>query len=140
MKHEVISLYILPFFKLEYRHKNPEIVYIHDLASKSEMEKIKTLARGRMHTTPYVLGGLDKSTSGKTALFSRLRTSKIMYMNELLVPEAMDLSRKISQITRFRLKEETYASENFQVMNYGIGGRISSHMDTIGKSICTLYI
>ena len=48
-----------------------------------------------MHTTPYVLGGLDKSTSGKTALFSRLRTSKIMYMNEVLVPQAMDLSRKI---------------------------------------------
>ena len=86
-----------------------------------------------MHTTPYVLGGLDKSTSGKTALFSRLRTSKIMYMNEVLVPQAMDLSRKIGQITRFRLKEEVYASENFQVMNYGIGGRISSHMDTVGK-------
>ena len=54
-------------------------------------------------------------------------------MNEVLVPQAMDLSRKIGQITRFRLKEEVYASENFQVMNYGIGGRISSHMDTVGK-------
>ncbi len=53
-----------------------------------------------------------------------------MYMNELLVPEAMALSRKVSQITRYRLKEELYASENFQIMNYGIGGRITMHLDS----------
>ena len=58
-----------------------------------------------------------------------------MYMNELLVPEAMELSRKVSQITRYRLKEEIYASENFQIMNYGIGGRISTHLDSSGKLI-----
>ena len=114
---------------MEYHHKFPEIVYIHDLASKSEVNKIKNLARGHMHTTPF----LDKI--GKIEKFSRRRTSKVMYMNELLVPEASDLSRKISQITRFRLKEEKYASENFQIMNYGIGGKITSHLDSSGKSI-----
>lgn len=55
-----------------------------------------------------------------------------MYMNEVLVPEAMKLSEKISQITRYRLKDEKYGSENFQIMNYGIGGRISLHLDSIG--------
>ena len=133
LHHDNPYLKIAPY-KTEYYHRNPEIIYVHDLATKSELEKIKSLARGHMQTTPYKIGGLDKSKA-KTESFSRLRTSKIMYMNELLVPEAMDLSRKISQITRFRLKEEKYASENFQVMNYGIGGRISTHLDSIDGSL-----
>ena len=59
-------------------------------------------------------------------------------MNEILVPEAMVLSKKISEITRYRLKEERYASENFQIMNYGIGGKISIHVDSEprGKYFC----
>ena len=89
------------------------------MASESELQKIKKLARdsGNMETTPYLVGGkvLKKSS------FTNKRTSKVMYMNELLVPEAMALSKKVSQITRYRLKEEIYASENFQIMNYGIG-------------------
>ena len=59
-------------------------------------------------------------------------------MNEVLVPEVKGLSRKISQITRYRLKEESFASENFQIMNYGIGGKISIHVDSEprGKYFC----
>ena len=62
-------------------------------------------------------------------------------MNEVLVPEVMGLSRKISQITRCRLNEEKYASENFQIMNYGIGGKISAHVDSEprGKYLCHYY-
>ena len=63
-------------------------------------------------------------------------------MNEVLVPEAMDLSRKLSQITRYKMKEEKFASENFQIMNYGIGGKISTHVDSMGNAfkICISYI
>ena len=59
-----------------------------------------------------------------------MRTSKVMYMNEKFVPMAMDLSKKVSQITGFKMKEEKFASENFQIMNYGIGGRITMHLDS----------
>ena len=55
-----------------------------------------------------------------------------MYMNELLVPEAMRLSKKVEQVTRFELKDDKYGSENFQVMNYRVGGRISTHLDSVG--------
>ena len=83
-----------------------------------------------------------------------------MYMNEKLVPEAMKLSNKIQLVTRFRLYHEKYASkykvwkcgnfsaitqilreinfalgENFQIMNYGIGGKISGHVDSRGEII-----
>lgn len=53
-------------------------------------------------------------------------------MNELLEPTAMGISKKIEWATRFRLSQETYASENFQIMNYGIGGKISGHLDSTG--------
>ena len=55
-----------------------------------------------------------------------------MYMNENLVPEAMVLSRKIEFVTKLKLSHEQYASENFQIMNYGIGGKISGHVDSPG--------
>ena len=77
---------------------------------------------------PYSVG--DKETS-----FSKGRTSKVMYMNEKLVPEAMVLSKKIELATRFKLYHEKYASENFQVMNYGIGGKISGHADSQGETV-----
>ena len=66
--------------------------------------------------------------------YSKLRTSKVMYMNEKLVPMAMTLSKKITLATRYHMKKEKYASENFQVMNYGIGGRISGHLDSTGNN------
>ena len=48
------SLYFLLTCQIEYLHKFPEIIYIHDLVTKSEVNKIKSLARGHMHTTPYL--------------------------------------------------------------------------------------
>ena len=36
---------------------------------------------------------------------------------------------------RYRLFHEKYASENFQMMNYGIGGKISGHSDSQGQEI-----
>ena len=111
-------------FKFEPFHENPEIAVIHDFISETELNRIKTGARGQMKSTPYVLGKNE-------ATYSKLRTSKVMYMNEKLVPMAMDISKKITLSTRFKMKEEQFASENFQVMNYGIGGRISGNLKVV---------
>ena len=91
-----------------------------------------------MKSTPYLLEAKDLNEEA----FSKSRTSKVMYMNEKLVPMAMDFSRKVAQITRYRLKDEVFASENYQIMNYGIGGRISMHLDSIGikLSIVGMYV
>ena len=42
----------------------------------------------------------------------------------------MALSRKIERATKFNLYNEKFASENYQIMNYGIGGTISPHVDS----------
>ena len=112
-------------FKFELKHQNPEVALIHDLVSSMDIQKIQDLARGKMKSTPYL-------TEENIKQFSKDRTSKVMYMNENLVPQAMVLSQKIELATRFTLSNEIFASENFQIMNYGIGGKISAHTDSIG--------
>ena len=112
-------------FKLEVQHHKPEIAIIHDFASSNELKIVKEAAKGHMKSTPYVTGGKEDA-------YSKLRTSKVMYMNEKLAPEISSLSQKIEQATRYKMKSEIYASENFQVMNYGMGGRISGHLDSQG--------
>ena len=112
--------------KFEQKHSDPEIALIHDFASAEEIERVKNLARGKMHSTPYVVG---KST----VKYSKLRTSKVMYQNERLVGDIMPISNRIEWLTQLKLKHEQFASENFQLMNYGIGGKISPHVDAMGE-------
>ena len=81
-----------------------------------------------MKSTPFREG-----KNGQEELsYSKLRTSKVMYMNERLVPLIRPISKRITLATKFKMKEEFYASENFQIMNYGMGGRIEGHLDTLG--------
>ena len=112
-------------FKYEVRHKHPEIGIIHEFASFLEASAIQNKARGHTKSTPY-------STYSGMAGFSKQRTSKVMYMNENLEKEAMVLSKKVELAFRFKLYETKFASENYQVMNYGIGGKISLHTDSPG--------
>ena len=74
-----------------------------------------------MKSTPFRDG---KSSQEKS--YSKLRTSKVMYINEKLVPFMRPISRRITLATKFKMKEDPHASENFQIMNYGMGGRIGN--------------
>ena len=116
------------------------------------------MASNSMKSTPYaqVYGISDNG-------YSKGRTSKVMYMNEKLLPQAMVLSKNIQLATRYviqfidlcdlleehysihkviayflvyryQLFSDKYASENFQIMNYGPGGKISGHADSTGGS------
>ena len=62
-----------------------------------------------------------------------------MYVNELMFSQAMALSKKIEMVTKLQLKHEYYGSENFQIMNYGLGGKISPHVDSIGPNFGLNY-
>ena len=105
-------------------HHMPEVAVVHDFASEKEMDDMIAAAKGKTKSTPYIEHGMDKG-------FSKKRTSKIMYMNEILTPEAERMSQNIAMLTKLYLKSDQYASENFQIMNYGIGGKISYHTDAL---------
>ena len=61
-----------------------------------------------------------------------------MYMNERIVKEAMVVTKKIEIATKLKLHHEMFASENYKIMNYGIGGKIDPRTDTPGQ-IVTQY-
>ena len=114
-------------FKFELLHLAPEIGLIHEFVSKKEAETIKMLARGKMRSTPYI--SMDNGSQN----YSKQRTSKVIYMNENLVPGCKTISNRIEWLTLMKMKHEIFASENFQIMNYGIGGKISAHVDAFGE-------
>ena len=113
-------------FKFEYHHQDPEIGRLHDFASQDQVDKILNLIQGKTISTPYFVGGSQKS-------YSKERTSKVGYLNETFVPEAMVISKNIELATRFKIISKLFASENYQVMNYGLGGKIDPHVDSLGQ-------
>ena len=44
----------------------------------------------------------------------------------------MKISDRIEVATNANVKSEKFASENYQIMNYGLAGKITPHMDTVG--------
>ena len=56
-----------------------------------------------------------------------------MYLNEHKEDVARKLSDKVQLAMRFNIYRNYLDSENYQVMNYGIGGTISGHVDSPGK-------
>ena len=107
-------------FKFELLHQEPEIGLLHEFAHPDEMMAIRYKNQKKMHATPYVSKGRQGT--------SKERTSKVFYINEMVDPEAMPLSKRIELVTRLSMRK----GEKFHVMNYGIGGKITPHFDTAG--------
>ena len=82
-----------------------------------------------MRSTPLLL-------TEKVASYTQYRTSKVMYMNEEIYPTANTFSARLNLALKFNVTSR-FGSENYQVMNYGLGGTIISHLDSTGK---LLYI
>ena len=95
-------------FKYEALNKHPEVGYVHDLISDNNLRKMKLDAIGKMTSTPYTVKGNQQG-------YSRLRTSKVMYINERLNANAMKISKNIELVTNLVLSKNQYDSENFQV-------------------------
>ena len=109
--------------KFEPMHSDPQIAIIHDLISAREAKDVIDIVKGNLKTTPYTF-------LGKSREYSPLRSSKIMYVSETHTVKAMKLSKVIEMATGFTLTQDKYASENYQIMNYGIGGKIVPHIDS----------
>ena len=70
--------------------------------------------------------------NGSVAAYTRYRTSKVMYINENVYTIADQLSDLINLALKFNVSAK-FGSENYQVMNYGMGGTIVTHVDTVGE-------
>jgi len=109
-------------------NKNTEgnyIAQIHNIVSPVEMEAIKEKTQARLKATPYAVGG-------KNLDFSYDRTSKVHYLSERTDKLTRRLTKRLelSMAYNMYLSDRPHTSENYQIMNYGIGGKISLHLDT----------
>ena len=119
-----------PFLKLgplkyEIHNSEPFIGTFHDLFTKSEAAEIINYSKGNLKPTPY-------NVAGELVKYSARRTSKLLYMSESshsLVPK---ITRRIELATQFHLNTVHLDSENYQIMNYGLGGAIDVHRDSDG--------
>eukprot|EP00095_Tigriopus_kingsejongensis_P008380 maker-scaffold9_size846264-snap-gene-1.8 protein:Tk08380 transcript:maker-scaffold9_size846264-snap-gene-1.8-mRNA-1 annotation:"hypothetical protein LOTGIDRAFT_233738" len=68
-----------------------------------------------------------------------LRSSKVRYIHDSDSRVAKQISSRIGRALNFDLRSDFYAAENFQVMNYGIGGNIAGHLDSVGILDETAY-
>ena len=98
---------------------------VHDFASSSEVSKVISSAKGKLVATPSY-------TNSKQAV-TNARTSKMTYLNDDKYDHLRMLSNRIQHLTRFYLLKEKFASENYKVMNYGIGGKVQGHWDSTGN-------
>ena len=95
-------------FKYEFLNKEPGVGLVHDLISNTIAEEVKKDARPTLKTTPYDTGEAYLS-------YSRWRTSKITYFNEMLNVNAKEMSKNIELVTNCVLSKDKFDSENFQV-------------------------
>ena len=53
-------------------------------------------------------------------------------MNEMKYPVANNLSQRLNLALKLNVTSK-FGSENYQVMNYGLGGTIITHLDSTGS-------
>ena len=94
--------------KFEMLNGEPEVDLLHDFLSDKEIHKLKAAVKNKLFTTPLLVDGYEKK-------FSKLRTSKIKYINELIDQNALKISQKIERATKFVLFQTRFDSENYQV-------------------------
>ena len=96
-------------FKFELLNKEPSVGLVHDLISNATVEEVKHDAKHTLKATPYATG------QGQYNSYSRWRTSKVTYFNEILNENAQKISKNVELVTKCILSKDKYDSENYQV-------------------------
>merc|ERR1719150_2040944 len=101
------------------------VAQIHNIVSPAEMEAVKEKTKKRLKTTPYLTGQ-------ELQEFSYDRTSKVHYLSERTDNLTRRLTKRLELAMAYNIyvADRPYVSENYQIMNYGIGGKIGLHLDT----------
>lgn len=99
--------------------ENPYLVIFHDIVSDNEIETLKNLAKP----------GLERASVydpiKKVSVTTPHRTSKFAWFNDNDDELFPILTQRLEDMTGLTMS----TSEEFQIMNYGIGGHYSTHKD-----------
>ncbi|XP_030629494.1 prolyl 4-hydroxylase subunit alpha-1a [Chanos chanos] len=111
--------YLLGPVKQEDEWDRPRIVRYHDIISEKEMEKIKELAKPRLHRATIsnpITGVLETA---------EYRVSKSAWLAAYEHPVVDRVNQRIEDITGL----DVTTAEELQVANYGVGGQYEPHFD-----------
>ncbi|XP_018970946.1 prolyl 4-hydroxylase subunit alpha-1-like isoform X2 [Cyprinus carpio] len=111
--------YMIGPVKQEDEWDRPRIIRYHDIITEKEMEKVKELAKPRLHRATIsnpVTGVLETA---------QYRISKSAWLVAHEHPVVDRINQRIEDITGLDVK----TAEELQVANYGVGGQYEPHFD-----------
>ncbi|XP_035814038.2 prolyl 4-hydroxylase subunit alpha-1-like [Amphiprion ocellaris] len=106
--------YVIGPVRQEDEWDHPRIVRYHNIVSDKEMEKVKELAKPRLHRS---------QVAGRKTIPDRISQSAFLRAYEDPVLDKID--QRIEDITGLDIT----TAEDLQVANYGIGGQYKPHFD-----------
>jgi len=130
--HFINSFTRLCPYKFEILSVDPGVTLVHEFISSKEktMLKAEAIEQGMLNT-PYIVSGVHQKSSDK-------RSSKVAYLTDNGSNIARRISKRIETLTGLSILNGRHGkiihSENFQVMNYGVGGTVQGHLDTLVTS------
>ncbi|GAB6033169.1 hypothetical protein CHUAL_012775 [Chamberlinius hualienensis] len=126
------NVYItLQRFRVEQRSILPTILTIYNIINDKEIQLIKNLSIPKLNRSRVIAESEDKEVS-------KVRVSETGWLSEDEHPNLEVISRRISDVTG--LKVDQYSSEEYQVVNYGIGGLYKAHHDYLQDESGTLEV
>uniref|UniRef100_A0AAQ5XIS4 procollagen-proline 4-dioxygenase n=1 Tax=Amphiprion ocellaris TaxID=80972 RepID=A0AAQ5XIS4_AMPOC len=106
--------YVIGPVRQEDEWDHPRIVRYHNIVSDKEMEKVKELAKPRLHRSEVV---------GEETVHFRISQSAFLRAYE--DPVVDKINQRIEDITGLDIT----TADDLQVANYGIGGQYEPHLD-----------
>ncbi|CAH1785607.1 unnamed protein product, partial [Owenia fusiformis] len=113
--------YAYAVFKEEILHTDPLIAMFHDVITDEEVALLKQLS----------LPNLDRARVGDDE-FSDIRISQVSWIADEDDPRVSRLTRRIKHVTGLETETDNILlpnAEDFQVLNYGMGGHYEVHFD-----------
>ena len=109
-------------FKYELLSADPHVGMFRDFYSSKECEAVRRRAAGNIKSSPF-------SAGGRTKYFTTQRVSKRLNLSEDQSSLAIQSSKRISLATNWIVDQEPGASDEYNIINYGLGGQIEVHVD-----------
>lgn len=116
------------FVKAELANKKPNIYLFHDVISDNEVAFLRNTS-SEMLTRSTVLQDLSKGTMD----VAENRISRTAWLSDIQYPKLKKITSRVKMITGLETeyKERFSNSEQYQVLNYGVGGMYRPHLDAL---------
>ncbi|KAK3083014.1 hypothetical protein FSP39_011720 [Pinctada imbricata] len=116
--------------KEEVVNNNPKITLFHDVINDAEIRFLQNISSSKIERSA-VLRSFDGRVAG--GALTEGRVSQTAWLSDFEYPLLRKLSKRIEIITGMATehKHRFCESEEYQVLNYGVGGMYESHLDPL---------